>query len=155
MLSLASSLVSCGPNNEPLPDGANGRIVEVIDGDTVDIRIGSRTERVRLIGIDTPETKKPGEPVQCFGPEATDHTRQLLPVGTAVVVLRDIEARDSYDRLLGYVLRFEDGLFVNRDIVARGFARPLSIEPNTTFAREFARLATDAHAAGMGLWGSC
>ena len=131
----------------------------MIDGDTVDIDFadgsGSRIERVRLIGIDTPETKKPNTPVQCFGPEATAHTESLLPEGTPVVVLRDDEARDPYNRLLGYIVRFDDGLFVNREIVANGFARPLSIEPNITFTDEFARLAAAARRQRIGLWGAC
>lgn len=131
----------------------------MIDGDTVDIDFAdgsdSRIERVRLIGIDTPETKKPDTPVQCFGPEATAYTESLLPDGTPVVVLRDDEARDPYNRLLGYVTRFDDGLFVNREIIAKGFARPLSIEPNTTFAAEFARLAAAARGERIGLWGAC
>lgn len=148
-------LCGCASDGDPLPDGATGRVVHVVDGDTVDIRIGSHTERVRLIGIDTPETKKPNVPVQCFGPEATEHTRSLLPEGTPVVVLRDDEARDPYDRLLGYVVRHDDGLFVNRDIIANGYARPLAIEPNTTFASEFAALATSARQRRIGLWGAC
>ena len=133
--------------------------MHVIDGDTVDIDFadgsGSRIERVRLIGIDTPETKKPDTPVQCYGPEASAHTESLLPAGTPVVVLRDAEARDPYNRLLGYIVRFDDGLFVNRDIIANGFARPLSIEPNSTFATEFARLAAEARRQRVGLWGAC
>lgn len=134
-------------------------MVHVIDGDTVDIDFAdgsvSRIERVRLIGIDTPETKKPNTPVQCFGPEATAHTESLLPEGTPVVVLRDDEARDPYNRLLGYIVRFDDGLFVNREIIANGFARPLSIEPNITFTVEFARLAATARRQRIGLWGAC
>ena len=149
------TIVACGTSTEPLPDGATGRVVAVIDGDTIYVRIGSHVERIRLVGIDTPETKKPDTPVQCFGPEATQHTHDLLPDGTAVVVLRDKEARDAYGRLLGYVVRFDDGLFVNRDIIANGFARPLSISPNTTFSDEFARLASTAREQRLGLWGSC
>ena len=56
-------LSNCSSSSEPLPDGANGRIVKVVDGDTVDVSMNGRTERVRLIGIDTPETKKPNTPV--------------------------------------------------------------------------------------------
>jgi micrococcal nuclease len=117
--------------------------------------MNGRTERVRLIGIDTPETKKPNTPVECFGPEATEHITELLPEDTPVLVQRDIEARDPYGRLLGYIYRTSDQLFVNQDLIVNGFARPLSIAPNTTFAREFATLAQSARESKIGLWGMC
>jgi len=148
-------LSNCSSSSPPLPDGANGRIVKVIDGDTVDISMSGRTERVRLIGVDTPETKKPNTPIQCFGPEASKHISELLPVDTAVLVQRDIEARDPYGRLLGYVYRTSDNLFVNQDLIVNGFARPLSIAPNTAFAGEFATLAQTAQNSKIGLWGEC
>ena len=92
-------------------------VVRVVDGDTIDLRFGGTTERVRLIGIDTPETVKPNTPVQCYGPEASAHTKALLPKGTAVTVERDLEPRDTYGRLLLYVHRAADQLFVNLDLV--------------------------------------
>ena len=148
-------LCNCSSSGEPLPDGANGRIVKVIDGDTVDVSMSGRTERVRLIGIDTPETKKPNTPIQCFGPEASKHINELLPVDTPVLVQRDVEARDPYGRLLGYVYRTSDNLFVNQDLIINGFARPLSIAPTTAFASEFATLAQTAQNSKIGLWGEC
>ncbi len=148
-------LSNCSSSSPPLPDGANARIVEIIDGDTVDVSMSGRTERVRLIGVDTPETKKPNTPIQCFGPEASKHISELLPVGTPVLVQRDIEARDPYGRLLGYVYRTSDNLFVNQDLIVNGFARPLSIAPNTAFAGEFATLAQTAQNSKIGLWGEC
>jgi len=148
-------LSNCSSSSPALPDGANGRIVKVIDGDTVDVSMSGRTERVRLIGVDTPETKKPNTPIQCFGPEASKHISELLPVGTPVLVQRDVEARDPYGRLLGYVYRTSDNLFVNQDLIVNGFARPLSIAPNTAFAGEFATLAQTAQNSKIGLWGEC
>ena len=148
-------LSNCSSSSEPLPDGANGRIVKVVDGDTVDVSMNDRTERVRLIGIDTPETKKPNTPIECFGPEATEHITGLLPEDTPVLVQRDIEARDPYGRLLGYIYRTSDQLFVNQDLIVNGFARPLSIAPNTAFAGEFATLAQSAQDSKTGLWGMC
>lgn len=146
---------SCTDRDERLSPGASGRVVDIIDGDTLDVRIDGRVERVRLIGIDTPETKKPGSPVECFGPEATAQLLHLIPPGTEVVVERDIEARDDYGRLLLYVFRFEDSLFVNADLLRRGFARPLDIAPNTTHARDFRRLAGSAESEKIGLWKAC
>ena len=127
----------------------------VVDGDTVDIRIGGTTERVRLIGIDTPETKKPDSPVECYGPEASTYIEALLPVGTHVRLERDIVGRDDYGRLLGYIYRVDDDLFVNYDILRQGFAQPLLIEPNSTHAATFASAARIAEADNLGLWAAC
>jgi micrococcal nuclease len=142
-------------HNPNLPAAPNATVLHDVDGDTIDVRIRGSTERVRLIGIDTPETKKPNTPVQCYGPEATAFTAQQLPAGTAVVLVRDQEARDDYGRLLAYVYRAPDGLFVNLELAARGFARPLTIAPNDAHAGEFVAAAQAAEAADLGLWGAC
>lgn len=131
---------------------ANAIIDDVIDGDTVDVIITGREERVRLIGIDTPETKKPNSPIECFGPEATAFTEALLPIGTPVYIERDVVNRDDFGRLLGYVYRADDGIFVNYEIMRQGFAQPLSIPPNDTFAELFADAARAAEADDAGLW---
>ena len=130
-------------------------VTDVVDGDTIDVAIGGRDERVRLIGIDTPETKKPDSPIECFGPEASAFTSDLLPAGTEVRIERDVVGRDDYGRLLGYVHRTSDGLFVNLAIVAEGFAQPLTIEPNSTFAGAFATAAGEAERADRGMWADC
>jgi micrococcal nuclease len=130
-------------------------VTHVVDGDTIDVSIGGRDERVRLIGIDTPETKKPDSPIECFGPEASAFTAELLPVGTELRVARDIVGRDDYGRLLAYVHRLDDGLFVNLEIVERGYAQPLTIEPNSTFAVAFAEAASEAERADRGMWAAC
>jgi micrococcal nuclease len=134
----------------------NGAAVvdHVVDGDTVVVRIAGHDETVRLIGIDTPETKKPNSPVECHGPEASARTAELLPSGTPVRLERDVEARDTYDRLLAYVFR-ADGVFVNLALVAEGFARTLLIEPNDAYATRFADAARSAAAEDRGLWGAC
>jgi len=130
-------------------------VVRVVDGDTVVLQLGSATETARLIGIDTPETVKPDTPVQCFGPEASAHLKSLLPAGTGVRVARDQEARDHFGRLLAYVWRRADAQFVNLDMVAGGFARPLSIAPNVAHQHEMAAAAAEARSAGRGLWSRC
>ena len=158
-LALVVPLAGCDTDSHAstttLPPGANATVVRVVDGDTIDADFAGTTERVRLIGIDTPETKKPDSPVECFGPEASARTAELLPPDTPIRVERDAEARDDYDRLLGYVYRSSDGLFVNLDLAVGGFARPLTIEPNSTFADRFVAAARTAQAHGTGLWGSC
>lgn len=152
-LSSCSAVSSSGRGG---PHGASHATVEhVVDGDTVDLQFGSRTERVRLLGIDTPETVKPNTPVQCFGPEASARTKALLPRGTPVRVARDAEARDRYGRLLLYIYRSADGAFVNRMLVAEGYARILSISPNTAHATDLAVAAASARGARRGLWTQC
>ena len=132
----------------------NAVIAHVVDGDTVDVRIDGRGERVRLIGINTPETKDPRRPVECYGQEASALTTLLLPAGTGVRLERDVEARDDYGRLLAYVRR-SDGLFVNLELARQGAAVVLSIRPNTAFAAVIAAAADEARRAGRGLWGAC
>lgn len=139
------------------PDGsAPAQVERVIDGDTVVVRIGKREERVRYIGVDTPETVKPNTPVQCWGPAAHARNARLLAGAGAAVVLRfDRELRDRYGRLLAYVYRRADGLFVNAALVRDGAARTLEISPNTAHAGELARLEASARSAARGLWGAC
>jgi micrococcal nuclease len=149
---------SCAGGAAPAADG-RATVTGVVDGDTIDVEIGGRAERVRLIGIDTPETKKPDSPVECYGPEASAFTASLLPTGTEVLIERDIVGRDDYGRLLGYVhLVGPDGrttTFVNSEIVEQGYATPLTIEPNSTFAQDFAAAARRAERADLGMWAAC
>jgi micrococcal nuclease len=135
--------------------GAGGtesaRVQRVVDGDTVVLAGG---ERVRYIGIDTPESVKPGTPVQCFA-EAASHANERLVDGERVRLRFDAERRDRYGRLLAYVYRVRDGLFVNAELVRRGYATTLTIAPNVAHAAEFRRLARNARRQGRGLWSSC
>jgi micrococcal nuclease len=133
----------------------NAVMIGVVDGDTIDVAIDGHRERVRLIGIDTPETKKPDTPVECFGPEATTFTTSLLPADTALHLERDIVARDDYGRMLAYVYLATDGTFVNLTIIRQGFARPLTIAPNSAHADVFVAEAHAAEADDIGLWGAC
>jgi micrococcal nuclease len=132
-------------------------VVEVIDGDTVTLDVAGNTETVRLVGIDTPETVHPTKPVECFGPQASAFLTRLLPPGTQVRIQRDMQARDSYGRLLLYLFLPTPGgdKFVNLELVARGFAVPLSIEPNTRWRAAFVDAAFDAQRNSRGLWGAC
>jgi micrococcal nuclease len=134
----------------------SARLERVIDGDTIVARIDGHEERVRYIGIDTPETVKPDTPVQCFGPQAHDLNARLLGGTGAQLTLRfDRELRDRYGRLLAYVYRGADGLLVNARLVAAGAARTLAITPNTARAAQLSALQHDARVAGRGLWGAC
>jgi micrococcal nuclease len=135
-----------------LPPGLDTTVDRVVDGDTIVVAGG---HHVRLIGIDTPETKDPRKPVQCFGREASAFVAELLPSGTGVRLIGDVEARDVYDRTLAYVYRLPDGLFVNADVVRQGYARVLTIPPNVAYTDELLTLAQQAREAGRGLWSAC
>ncbi len=157
-LSLAAAVVTAGcataGPRQPSPPGA-ATVVRVVDGDTVRVRLGEVEESVRLIGIDTPETHGPGGLRECFGQEATGRVQALLPRGTRVRVVRDVEARDRYRRLLAYLYRQEDGMFVNLALAREGFAAPLTIPPNVAHAEEIVAAAADARRKSRGLWGRC
>lgn len=155
VLAFATFLFGCGSNDVELPPEANAVVERVVDGDTIEVNIAGREETVRLIGIDTPETKKPDTPVECFGPEASARLAELLPEGTPVRLERDIDARDRYGRLLAYVYREPDDLFVNVVLVDEGLARPYPFAPNTTHAARFAAAADVARSNGVGLWSAC
>ena len=133
----------------------NAVVERVIDGDTLVARIGNGSETVRLIGIDAPESVAPTRPVQCFGKEASLFLAGVLPAGTEITLMRDAEARDIYDRLLGYVVRSRDGLFVNLEMVATGYAAAMNYPPNDHYADAFDRAQSDAVASGQGLWRVC
>ena len=157
---IAVAITACRPGVTPVPAPStafdvNATMVRVVDGDTIDVTIDGDRERVRLIGIDTPETKKLNTPVQCFGPEATEFTTSLLPTGTPLHLERDIVGRDDYGRVLAYVYVVADGTFANLAIIRQGFARPLTIPPNVAHADEFVEGARRAEAGNTGLWARC
>ena len=155
-LLLIAATGACTPSREaPASRDGTATVVAVSDGDTIDVDFGGDVEPVRLLGIDTPETHHPTKPVECFGAEASARTAELLPEGTEVHLVRDVEARDRYGRLLAYVYRAEDDLFVNRSLAEDGYADVLDIAPNGAHAAELARAVSTARAEGRGLWGAC
>ena len=147
-----------GDGSAEPPGPLTARVTHVVDGDTIDVELSDGSdETVRYIGIDTPETVKPGTPVQCGGPRAHEVNDRLV-YGKTVTLRFDAERRDVYGRLLAYVyLPRADGrpLFVNAELARRGLARTLTIAPNDSFAPLFARLARRAGVRGRGLWGRC
>jgi micrococcal nuclease len=150
----ACGLLEGGRPSEQGAGGDEGRVVRVVDGDTIEVQIGATRETVRYIGVDTPETKHPAKAVQCYGRQASDLNAQLV-AGEQVRLVRDIEQRDRYGRLLAYVYRVRDGLFVNAELARRGYAQPLPIAPDLRYADRFANLARDAREQGRGLWSAC
>jgi micrococcal nuclease len=139
--------------------GANGsgsavRVQRVVDGDTIKVMTAQGLDTVRYIGMDTPETKKPGTPVQCYGKRAS-HENERLVAGQRVRLVVGAEPRDRYGRLLAYVYRERDGTFVNERLLAGGFARTLTIAPNDRYASRFAAVQARAQSAHTGMWGAC
>ena len=134
----------------------NATVESVIDGDTIEVAMdGGGSETVRLLGIDTPETVDPNRPEQCYGAEASGYLKGLLPAGTPVTLVLDAEVRDRYERLLAYVMRSRDEMFVNLEMVASGHASSFSIEPNQSFRAMLSTAEAQAKATGLGLWGAC
>jgi micrococcal nuclease len=160
VLALAA-VTGCGSGggDEELGHAVSARVVRVIDGDTIEVTIDGAEEDVRYIGVDTPETVKPGSPVQCYGPQASAANHRLVE-GRTVRLVFDAERRDVYDRLLAYVYAEDRGQagkarFVNAALVRQGYAHTLEIAPNTGHAPQLRRLQAQAGRAGRGLWGAC
>ena len=122
----------------------------VIDGDTIGLQNG---DRVRYIGIDTPEVVDPRKPVQCFGVEAARRNKELVE-GKSVRLEKDVSERDKYGRLLRYVF-LPDGNFVNLKLVEEGYAAASTFPPDVKYAAEFATAEKEAREAKKGLWQAC
>jgi micrococcal nuclease len=128
-------------------------VLRVVDGDTILVRgANGRTERVRYIGVDTPESVKPDSPVECFGHEASNFNKQLVQ-GERVRLVPDREAEDRFGRSLAFV--YVGDTFVNAQLISGGYARTIEIEPNTSKAEYFADLERVAIRTRKGLWRTC
>ena len=141
-------------------DFLEGVVTNVVDGDTLVVKVEGESRRVRLIGVDTPETVHPRKPVQYYGREASAFTKQALS-GRRVWLEYDVAPLDRYQRHLAYVwverpARDEDavrrGMF-NARLLLEGYGRVMTIQPNSRYADLFARLQAEARKAGRGLWG--
>jgi micrococcal nuclease len=154
LLLIAAALLLRPWEHEPAagPAVASARVIRAVDGDTIEARVGGRVEDVRYIGVDTPETVKPGTPVQCFGHRASAFNRRLV-AGERLRLVFGVERRDVYGRLLAYA--YIGHTFVNAALVRRGLARTLEIAPNTRHSALFRRLELGAARAGRGLWSGC
>jgi endonuclease YncB( thermonuclease family) len=132
--------------------GSAATVTWVIDGDTIEVRFRGRTVDVRLIGIDTPETVDPTEPVGCYGKAASNFTTRRL-LGERVRLEFDVERRDRYGRTLAYVW-IGDRLF-NEVLVRRGFASVSTYPPNATYVDRFLAAQRIAREQERGLWSEC
>jgi micrococcal nuclease len=130
-------------------------IVEVYDGDTIAVDMEGVTEKVRMIGADTPETVDPRKEVQCGGPEASAFTHTHLTVGARVRLVADPLStdRDRYGRLLRYVY-VQDGELYNRQLIRLGFARAYLGFP-FSLSEDFRAAQSAAQAQHLGVWAAC
>ena len=147
----ASVVDSVGPTGPT----ATVRVVRIVDGDTIVVRLDGHDRRLRYIGMNTPETVKPDSPVERFGPEASAANAALV-AGREVVLEKDVSETDRFGRLLRYVWLTDGGhwTLVNLELVARGFAQVETDPPDVKYADRFLVAQRLARAAGLGLWGA-
>jgi endonuclease YncB( thermonuclease family) len=144
-----TSTLSPTPTATPTPD-PRFLVTRAIDGDTLELATG---ETVRLIGVNTPETVAPGQPVECYGHEASAFTKARAE-GQLVTLEKDVSETDRFGRLLRYVW-LPDGTMLNEVLVAEGYAQVSTFPPDVTYQERFLAAQQQAAAAGAGLWSGC
>lgn len=158
LLSVIGLLPADGPTSDiptpqPSAQGVVARVIRVIDGDTILVRVDDTEERVRYIGIDTPEiAHSAGEEAECYGEEAKARNEVLLAAGE-VILWADAEDRDTYGRLLRYV--YVGDVFVNQSLIEEGYAEAIAIKPNVSWYATFRQSEKNARDEKRGLWSSC
>lgn len=135
------------PTSSPSRDQV--KVERVVDGDTLEILLNGKKEKLRLIGVDTPEMKKPNTPIMFYGEEASQYTKKRLDKKT-IELEWDINRKDQYDRLLAYV--WIDGELFNRTLVSEGYARIATFPPNVKYVDKFKKDQEDARQKQKGLW---
>jgi len=129
-------------------------VTNFIDGDTIAVDMNGSSETIRMIGVDTPETHRPNTPVQCFGPQAAEYTKQLIGKNRVRLQADPLDTnRDRYGRLLRYVY-LPDGRLLERELIANGYGFAYTSFPFTK-SDEFEMLETQAKTTKKGLWASC
>jgi micrococcal nuclease len=157
LAAIAAILVALNVTGDDPSGGSGARVVRVVDGDTIRVSVHGREQPVRLLGIDTPETHRPGTPIECGGPQASAYMERLAPAGTPVTLERDPsqDSVDRYGRQLAYV-RLPDGRLAEDAEVAAGWAtvyvyggKPVSRDA------QFRRSQAAAREARRGVWAAC
>lgn len=132
-------------------------VTKVVDGDTLEVLIEAKLYKVRMIGVDTPETVHPTKAKGCFGAEASNEMKKLL-TGKNVILEKDVSETDKYNRLLRYVYLKTDSdqlLFVNDYLVREGYGQVLTYPPDVAFNEQFLEAQRQAKSMSKGLWGKC
>lgn len=164
-VTIATAVAACaacgstGGTSGPAAAGDTGDAVvrRVVDGDTLIARIDGDDERVRMLGVDAPESVAENRPVECFGPQASARARALLPKGTRIVLATDPSqgARDQYDRLLAEVTRDGDPITVNEQLIAEGYAEVFRGDGKGRLQPRLRAAERAARDARLGLWSAC
>lgn len=138
-------------------ESQRGKVVRVVDGDTVEVQVGKEEETVRMIGIDTPETVRPGVAVECGGPQASSYMKKLLPGGTPVRVVSDPtqDATDTYGRTLAYLYPLRSQESYGEQIVKAGWAEVYVFNNPGQENGEYERAQEVAKKKERGVWGLC
>ena len=126
-----------------------GAVVRIVDGDTIHVRVDGRLEKVRYIGVNTPEVHHPRKGEEPGGRAAAAVNRDLV-TGRRVRLELDVQSRDRHGRLLAYV--WVDDTMINAELVRRGFAQVMTVPPNVRHQSLFLELQRQARDAGRGLW---
>jgi micrococcal nuclease len=142
LLSLLAAPVSEG-------DLLEGSVIRVVDGDTIHVKLGDRVEKVRYIGVNTPELHHPSRGEEPGGRAAAEVNRRLVG-GQRVWLERDVQSRDRHGRLLAYV--WIGDMMVNAELVRLGYAQVMTVPPNVRHQELFLKLQREAREAGRGLW---
>ena len=141
------------PKSAAATPGRTATVTRVVDGDTAHVRFRGRDVTIRFIGVDTPETVAPGQPIECYGPESSHFTTARLS-GEKVRLEFDVERIDPYGRTLAHIWMANGSLF-NETLVRRGFATVATYPPDTKHVGRFEAAERVAKAADRGLWGAC
>lgn len=128
---------------------STSRVIRVVDGDTIELE---NRQKVRYIGIDTPEVKDPRKPVQCFGEKASEKNKELVE-GRVVRLEKDVSETDRFGRLLRYV--YVGDVFVNDYLVRNGYAHSATFPPDITYQEQFRQAEEEARSKKRGLWDAC
>lgn len=144
-----SVAAGCSAPTGPVPNGElTAKVKRVVDGDTFQLEDG---HKVRLIGVNTPESVKPNHPIEPYAKEASAYTKKMLE-GQTVTLRFDVEPLDKYSRWLAYVY-MPDGTFYNEILVRQGYAQVMTIQPNVKYQKIFLEAQRDARSHKRGLWG--
>jgi len=133
----------------PAGRAVEGDVVRIVDGDTIHVTIGDRLEKVRYIGVNTPEIHHPKKGAEAGGRQARDLNRELV-FGRRVRLELDAQERDRYGRLLAYV--WVGDVMINAELVRRGYAQVMTVPPNVRYQNLFVKLQREARETGRGLW---
>jgi micrococcal nuclease len=151
VLLFVSLFISCNSRQDRDELAGFLRVTKVVDGDTFWVDDGSEKGlKIRLIGVNTPETVHPQKPVEFFGKEASDYVKGIL-TNQKVRLEFDVNLVDRYGRTLAYVY-LKDGTFLNADLIIKGYGQAMTVPPNVKYSEKFVELEKKARQAKVGLW---